>query len=62
MLINFFCLDCEKDHVYDGYDADKCPHCDSENIVEDTSINDYEDGHFEGDMYFREHNNSVGDD
>lgn len=63
MFRHFFCLECEE-NFQDTSDQDEpnCPYCDSPNVMEDSSINDY-DGHFEGDLYHGRHGNSdAGDD
>jgi len=65
MFTQFFCLDCENSFSGTVGEEEKCPSCDSENIMEDrASINndDWDDGHFEGDMHDQAPMNDRGDD
>lgn len=63
--VSYFCLNCERNHDNDPYNADQdtCPYCGSENIVEDNLDDEYEieeiDGHYEGDMGQRKHDNEL---
>lgn len=65
MFTKFFCLDCEESFQDAMGENQNCPFCASPNIMEDKMIDNKDndlDGHFEGDMFYRKHDNSVGDD
>lgn len=66
MFTKYFCLDCENNvidvELFDNKEV--CPACGSKNIVEDSGsiFNEDWNGHYEGDMPVREHNNDMGDE
>jgi hypothetical protein len=62
MIMNFFCLDCEDNFSGIGTDNETCPFCGSENVMPDSEISDWNDGHFEGSIHERTPMNDMGDD
>ena len=60
MYKNYFCLECEE-VVPSTTIEDECPYCAGHNIVEDPTSpdDDWGDGHFEGDMPSRKHDNEL---
>lgn len=59
MIKDLFCLNCE--HCWKSQQHKTCPECNSEEIMEDTTvIPDWDDGHHEGEMgSFRDYGDDL---